>query len=240
MIVLTQRSLVDQLDDDLLSAASGEVSTAPSAPGTDDPTGRRFALILYDTTGQQLTSVPSGYAANPDPLPNIPSDDPTTLPQGRIVLLSSLDGSLSYQAIMVHGHVGPPPSQVIPVIAVFAAPMDQIDGSISVLTRTLAIVGLVVLALILIIGWFIIRRDLRPLENMTTTAERISDGDLSQRVGVPDDGSEVGRLGNAFDAMLDQIQALFDSQHSALVAKERSELQLRRFIADASHELRTP
>ena len=92
----------------------------------------------------------------------------------------------------------------------------------------------------LIIGWFIIRRDLRPLESMTTTAERISEGDLSQRVGVPDDGSEVGRLGHAFDTMLDQIQGAFDSQHAALVAKERSELQLRRFVADASHELRTP
>ena len=95
-------------------------------------------------------------------------------------------------------------------------------------------------ALILIIGWFIIRRDLRPLESITTTAERISEGDLSQRVGVPDDGSEIGRLGHAFDTMLDQIQGLFDSQDAALVAKDRSESQLRRFVADASHELRTP
>jgi two-component system OmpR family sensor kinase len=141
---------------------------------------------------------------------------------------------------MVRGHVGAPPGQVIPVIAVFAAPMDQIDDSINVLTRTLVFVGLIVLALMLIIGWFIIRRDLHPLESMTITAERISEGDLSQRVGVPDDGSEIGRLGHAFDAMLDQIQALFDSQHSALVAKDRSENQLRRFLADASHELRTP
>jgi two-component system, OmpR family, sensor kinase len=152
-----------------------------------------------------------------------------------VLELPSLDGTLSYRAIMVRGHLGPQP-----VIAVFAAPKDQIESSIEVLTRTLVIVGLTVLALILIIGWFIIRRDLRPLESITTTAERISDGDLSQRVGVPDDGSEVGRLGHAFDTMLDQIQSAFDSQHAALVAKERSEQQLRRFVADASHELRTP
>jgi two-component system OmpR family sensor kinase len=198
-------------------------------------------LILYDTTGQQqLYTIPSGISSAPDPFPKIPQDDPTNLPQGRIVTLLSADGLLSYQAVMVRGHVGAPPGQVIPVIAVFAAPMDQIDGSINVLTRTLVAVGLIVLALMLIIGWFIIRRDLHPLESITTTAERISEGDLSQRVGVPDDGSEIGRLGHAFDTMLDQIQALFDSQHNALLAKERSENQLRRFLADASHELRTP
>jgi two-component system OmpR family sensor kinase len=102
------------------------------------------------------------------------------------------------------------------------------------------VVGAVVLAGMLLIGWLIIRRDLRPLEQITATAEQISAGDLSRRVGVPDDGSEVGRLGQAFDTMLDQIQLAFDSQQSALVAKERSEGQLRRFVADASHELRTP
>ena len=173
------------------------------------------------------------------PFPDIPEGDPRNLPSNVIVNLPSTDGELQYRAIMVRGQLGPP-GQAVPVIAVFAAPMDQIDGSIGVVTRTLATVGLVVLALMLILGWFIIRRDLRPLESMTTTAERIYEGDLSQRVGVPDDGSEVGRLGHAFDTMLDQIQGLFDSQHAALVAKERSEQQLRRFVADASHELRTP
>jgi len=92
----------------------------------------------------------------------------------------------------------------------------------------------------LIVGWFIIRRDLRPLEQVTGTAERIARGDLTLRVGMPEDGSEIGRLGHAFDAMLDQIQAAFASQQAALSAKEASETMLRQFVADASHELRTP
>jgi two-component system, OmpR family, sensor kinase len=179
--------------------------------------------------------LPSGLAYAPDSPPLVPNDDPSVLPSNRIVELPSIDGKLDYRVLTLRGQLGPQN-----VTLVLAAPMIGMESSIAVLTRTLVIVGLVVLALILIIGWYIIRRDLRPLESMTTTAERISDGDLSQRVGVPDDGSEVGRLGHAFDTMLDQIQGLFDSQAAALEAKERSEQQLRRFVADASHELRTP
>ena len=195
--------------------------------------------MIYDADGDHIQSLPSGLASAPDPLPAVPGDDPTRLKLGAITELPSADGTLEYRVLTLAGHIAGPVAPQ-PVIAVLAAPMQGVENSVGVLTRTLVVVGLAVLALILIVGWFIIRRDLRPLEGMTTTAERISDGDLSQRVGVPDDGSEIGRLGNAFDTMLDQIQGLFDSQHSALVAKERSERKLRQFVADASHELRTP
>ena len=58
--------------------------------------------------------------------------------------------------------------------------------------------------------------------------------------GIPHDDTEVGRLGAAFDSMLDQIEGSFAEQQAALEAKARSEDRLRRFVADASHELRTP
>ena len=54
------------------------------------------------------------------------------------------------------------------------------------------------------------------------------------------DKTEVGRLGTAFDAMLDRIETSFGEQQTALDAKAASEERLRRFVADASHELRTP
>jgi two-component system OmpR family sensor kinase len=123
---------------------------------------------------------------------------------------------------------------------VIGAPLSGVETSVGVLVRALVLVGILVLGGLLVIGWWLIRRDLRPLEQMTSTAERISAGDLSSRVGVRDDGSEVGRLGQAFDGMLDQIQSAFEAQRAALVAKERSETKLRQFVADASHELRTP
>jgi two-component system OmpR family sensor kinase len=118
--------------------------------------------------------------------------------------------------------------------------MTAVERSVGLLVRALIVVGLSVLVLVLVVGWFLIRRDLRPLEQMTETATRISAGDLSQRVAMADQTSEVGRLGSAFNVMLDQIQGAFDSQRRAFTAKEASERKLRQFVADASHELRTP
>jgi two-component system OmpR family sensor kinase len=68
---------------------------------------------------------------------------------------------------------------------------------------------------------------------MTETANAIAAGDLSRRVTATDERTEVGRLGSAFNAMLEQIE-------DAFAKREASEERLRRFLADASHELRTP
>ncbi len=79
----------------------------------------------------------------------------------------------------------------------------------------------------------LVRRDLRPLEQVTEAAEEIATGDLSRRVEIPPSSSEVGRLGSAFNTMVSSIETAFGEQ-------QRSEQKLRRFVADASHELRTP
>jgi two-component system OmpR family sensor kinase len=75
-------------------------------------------------------------------------------------------------------------------------------------------------------GLWIVRLALRPLSTIGRTADRIAGGDLSHRVDVGPPGTEVGRLGLAFNAMLDRL--------------EGSDRRLRRFVADASHELRIP
>jgi two-component system OmpR family sensor kinase len=82
-------------------------------------------------------------------------------------------------------------------------------------------------------AWLILRRGLRPLERMATTARSITGGDLSKRVSPSGGNSEVGELGLALNTMLDDIEAAF-------AQREATERRLRRFLADASHELRTP
>jgi two-component system OmpR family sensor kinase len=230
VVGLTRASLIEQVDTDLRRASPEDLLGV--GPRGGDPTGRRFALLIVNPSGQIEVQVPSGFAYEPDPLPALPGAGEPALVTGGIVDRPSVDGTLAYRVLTLRAQQG--------VNVVLGAPLRDIDSSMFVLIRALIVVGGIVLLGMLLIGWFIIRRDLRPLEQMTNTAERISAGDLSSRVGVRDDGSEVGRLGHAFDAMLDQIQAAFESQRAALIAKERSETQLRQFVADASHELRTP
>jgi two-component system, OmpR family, sensor kinase len=80
---------------------------------------------------------------------------------------------------------------------------------------------------------FAIRRGLRPLDNIADTAAEIGSGDLTQRVPTANPNTEIGRLGAALNSMLAQLESAFRD-------KETSEARLRRFVADASHELRTP
>jgi two-component system OmpR family sensor kinase len=236
VVGITRASLVADVDHDLLTAPLAEV--LPGEPQPNDPTGRRFALLIYDAQGTSIRTVPSGFASAPDALPDVSVTGDEALPLRTIVERPAVDASTTYRVIAVKAQIPGPPAQQ--VFLVLGAPMRTVDATIGSLLRSLVLVGLVVLGLLLVIGWFLIRRNLRPLERMTATAEQISTGDLSQRAGMPDDGSEVGKLGHAFDGMLDQIEASFASQQQALRAKEASEQMLRQFVADASHELRTP
>jgi two-component system OmpR family sensor kinase len=82
------------------------------------------------------------------------------------------------------------------------------------------------------IAW-IMRRGLRPIETMAAQADRITAGDLTDRVSDQDPRTEVGRLGTALNGMLTRIEASVEE-------REASQELTRRFFADASHELRNP
>ncbi|RRD39422.1 sensor histidine kinase [Leptotrichia sp. OH3620_COT-345] len=76
-------------------------------------------------------------------------------------------------------------------------------------------------------GYFITEKAFRPIENITKTAEKISEGnDLSRRIDIGDRKDEISILANTFDKMFDRLQNSFDR-----------EVQ---FTSDVSHELRTP
>ncbi|MDN3027534.1 HAMP domain-containing sensor histidine kinase [Streptomyces sp. S.PB5] len=93
-------------------------------------------------------------------------------------------------------------------------------------------VGTALLLIVGGVGFLLVLLGLRPLTKIEKTAEDIAGGNLELRV-ASDAHTEVGRLGGALNTMLSRLS-------SALRQRERSEERLRRFVADASHELNTP
>ncbi|MEM7130426.1 MAG: HAMP domain-containing sensor histidine kinase [Chloroflexota bacterium] len=77
-----------------------------------------------------------------------------------------------------------------------------------------------------IIGSWLAHRALKPIEQMTTTAQEIGAQDLDLRIDYRGPSDEVGRLAKTMDGMLERLQNAFERE--------------RRFTSDAAHELRTP
>ncbi|MBK1788760.1 sensor histidine kinase [Prauserella cavernicola] len=77
-----------------------------------------------------------------------------------------------------------------------------------------------------VLAWTLTSRVLRPLREITDTAQRLSVESMGERIGALSTRDELAELAHTFDAMLDRLQAAFEAQ--------------RHFVANASHELRTP
>ena len=88
----------------------------------------------------------------------------------------------------------------------------------------LALIALFLLSLV--VGWVMSGRVLRPVEEITNVAREIQASDLSRRIGLSGPDDEITRLASTFDGMLERLDRAFSSQ--------------RRFLADTSHDLRTP
>jgi signal transduction histidine kinase len=104
--------------------------------------------------------------------------------------------------------------------------LEQVDESTSVVIGLL-VFGLPILLLaVLFVTWRVVGRALGPVESIRTQVEWISGDRLDARVPAPETGDEIARLAHTMNRMLERLEASSERQ--------------RRFVSDASHELRSP
>ena len=112
------------------------------------------------------------------------------------------------------------------VIIVVGAPLETRDDALATLRTELLAGGPAALLLASVMGYLIAAAALRPVERMRTRAAAISASKLSERLPVPPSGDEVSRLGETLNEMLGRLETALERE--------------RNFVADASHEMRTP
>ncbi|MFB2585542.1 sensor histidine kinase [Herbiconiux liukaitaii] len=127
-------------------------------------------------------------------------------------------------------------------LVVTGLPLDDVTSTLSRQIIVIAAITAIAMVVAGVAALLLIRLALRPLDRVTATATRVAElpldrGDVALAERVPaadtDPKSEVGRVGLAFNRMLEHVA-------SALTSRQRSEKKVRQFVADASHELRTP
>ncbi len=130
-----------------------------------------------------------------------------------------VDGTSTFRVMFL-------PGSATALDAIVAVPIDDIEDTIRQLTLTFAGVAVVILLTLVVIASWVNRFGLRPISEMTDVAEAIASGERDRRAELDDDATEAGRLGHAFNVMLDE--------------RDSTERRLRQFVSNASHELRTP
>jgi signal transduction histidine kinase len=115
----------------------------------------------------------------------------------------------------------------------FSASRASIDRAVTNLLLVELLVAAAALALATVLVLHATRTALRPLSAVIETATRIAHGDSNLRLKPSRTDTELGSLAQAFDQMLDALETAIDEARA-------SDAATRRFLADASHELRTP
>jgi two-component system OmpR family sensor kinase len=239
MVLLVRQVLLDRLDAQLRAAgdrfAVGLEHRDNDAdnhfgPGAGQLAGTLGARI-YD--GRVTDAAIVGDQGDADPVSPAARAQLGALTSAGAPRSIELAGLGDYRIVVVAGRDGD--------LQVTGVPAGPIEHTISMLVEVVvAVFGAALLAIVLVAAG-VLRVMLRPLSRVAATADEVAalplgtggGVSLPHRVETGLGQSEVDSLGRAVNAMLDGLE-------SALQTRAESQQQLRRFIADASHELRTP
>ncbi|WP_258063614.1 ATP-binding protein [Rathayibacter sp. AY1C4] len=111
-------------------------------------------------------------------------------------------------------------------LVVVGVPDEGREEAVSTTIGLLAVAVPLLIALVAVVCAVVVGRALRPVERMREEAEAVTSSALDRRIAAPGSGDEVDRLAHTLNRMLDRLQSGHERQ--------------RRFVSDASHELRSP
>jgi two-component system, OmpR family, heavy metal sensor histidine kinase CusS len=217
LLALTDSALREELDE-----LGDEVERAKSLSGLPEllrirfPGHEGYELQVGTVAGEPLfrsEGVRSGGLPSPD--------FPWISPGGPVyenVTLNRL-GPVRLGSGMVPG----PSGQLLIQVAVTLVPNAN---ALQELVAVLLTIGPLALACALGGGYWLARRALAPVDRMAATAAEITSTRLDYRLADPAAGDELSHLARVFNAMIERLQRSFE--------------EVRRFTADAAHELRTP
>ena len=145
------------------------------------------------------------------------------IPDGDVLLQTVLETDGDDRHRLALRRVSLPPSEYVVVAGTALEPMDE---ELEFLRGILAYIVPIALGIAGIGGWFLARQSLSPVVAMADRARRIGVENLSERLPVANPRDELGHLAETFNELLGRL--------------ETSLILQRQFMADASHELRTP
>ncbi|WP_167858068.1 ATP-binding protein [Mycobacterium sp. DL99] len=176
-----------------------------------DTDHRIVAVQIVDTTG---TVVRRSDAAPKTPLIPLQSND------SRVGILATDDDDVRVSTVTATSREGGPYTVLV------GGGIEPIELMMSTVVRMLAITAPIVAAVAAIVTYLLVRRSLRSVEAIRSRVSEISASDLAERVPVSGRSDEISALAVTMNEMLSRIEAGNAAQ--------------RRFVGDASHELRSP
>lgn len=221
-VVLQRRQLEATLTDvaaQQAAAVAAVVARTGAAAADVTPAGpsERALVQVLTRDGNVVVSSPSIVGEPPMVADRPPPGKTIVLRVGNLPI-----GEEESFGVVVRGVAGPDGDAVV----ISAQSLETASSATDVLIRLLALGYPILLLLVAGTSYWLTGRALAPVEAMRSRVAGITASDLTARVPVPPSRDEVAQLATTMNAMLDRLVEAADAQ--------------RRFVADASHELRSP
>lgn len=247
-LLATQQLLLSNVDgqlNDVFGRLRGPGATTDRLVQPGQPQGTLYSVFVDGA------AVESGLLEKPKLQPGLRR---TSLNNQTIDVLSTLEPNDSYRTVRLSGlgsyrvtartvtAQDPSGANSVQATLVVGVSLSDVDTVLKKIIRVAVPLSLLAILGAAVAVGLVVRRSLRPLNRVAATAQQVSQlqldrGEVALALRVPpadaDPASEVGRVGQALNHMLDNVDG-------ALAARQASETKLKQFIADASHELRNP